>query len=246
MKTIKHLIVTCTALFMVTALAAATQASSQSGLFTLVKVESVHDGDTFSIKLENKDEKVRILGIDTPELSEKNKFHCLGSEVAKHMKEKIEGKEVKLIRDTKGKNRDGFGRLLRTVEMDGNDIGAELLKIGYAQLYQPGVFTKKPDYVKLQATAKKNKIGVWSDQCASHPHKTTLTPETRSTIPTQPSITCPNDKPIKGNISAKGEKIYHQPGGQFYNKTIIGDILGEKCFATAKDAEKDGFRAPLK
>jgi micrococcal nuclease len=164
MKMIKRIIVACTLFFMITGLSSATRAATetptQADLIATVKVESVHDGDTFTVKLENVDEKVRILGIDTPELSEKKKFHCLGPEIAQYMKDKIEGKEVKLTRDTKGKNRDSFGRLLRYVELDGKDIGAELLKMGYAQIYKSGVFTKKSAYVKLQATAKKNKIGV--------------------------------------------------------------------------------------
>jgi L-fucose mutarotase/ribose pyranase (RbsD/FucU family) len=43
---------------------------------------------------------------------------------------------------------------------------------------------------------------------------------------------------IKGNINSKGEKIYHVPGGQFYNKT-----KAEYCFNTTAEAKKAGFRA---
>ena len=129
--------------------------------------------------------------------------------------------------------------------MDGKDVGAELLKMGYAQIYKSGVFTKKSAYVKLQATAKKSKLGVWGDQCTS-PSLHAAAPQTGSYTPPTPTKTCPADTPIKGNISDKGEKIYHQPGGQFYTVTIIGDKAGESCFATAKDAVKAGFRASQK
>ncbi|MED0673795.1 sunset domain-containing protein [Aneurinibacillus aneurinilyticus] len=43
---------------------------------------------------------------------------------------------------------------------------------------------------------------------------------------------------VKGNINNKGEKIYHVPGGQFYNKT-----KAEYCFKTTAEAKKAGFRA---
>jgi hypothetical protein len=49
---------------------------------------------------------------------------------------------------------------------------------------------------------------------------------------------CPVEYPIKGNFSSSGEKIYHVPGGQFYNRTNP-----ERCFATAADARAAGFRA---
>ncbi len=47
----------------------------------------------------------------------------------------------------------------------------------------------------------------------------------------------PNGETIKGNINRKGEKIYHVPGGQFYNKTIP-----ERWFFTEADAQAAGFR----
>lgn len=49
---------------------------------------------------------------------------------------------------------------------------------------------------------------------------------------------CPKTHPIKGNVNVqKGTRIYHLPGGAFYNKT-----KPEKCFAAEDDAKKDGFR----
>lgn len=49
---------------------------------------------------------------------------------------------------------------------------------------------------------------------------------------------CPSGYPIKGNINAKGEYIYHVPGGAFYGRTSP-----ERCFATQADARAAGFRA---
>ncbi len=46
--------------------------------------------------------------------------------------------------------------------------------------------------------------------------------------------TCPSTHPIKGNADSG---IFHVPGGMFYDRTVP-----ERCYATAADAEADGFR----
>lgn len=50
--------------------------------------------------------------------------------------------------------------------------------------------------------------------------------------------TCPAGYPIKGNQSSSGERIYHVPGGSYYDRTNP-----EECFATEGDARKAGYRA---
>lgn len=47
---------------------------------------------------------------------------------------------------------------------------------------------------------------------------------------------------IKGNITAKGEKIYHVPGGAFYQRTMIEEGKGERFFCTPAEAEAAGWR----
>lgn len=60
-------------------------------------------------------------------------------------------------------------------------------------------------------------------------------------IPKSSPFTCPPGYPVKGNISASGERIYHVPGGAFYNNTDP-----ERCFATLADAAASGFRPSLR
>lgn len=47
---------------------------------------------------------------------------------------------------------------------------------------------------------------------------------------------------IKGNISNRGEKIYHVPGQRSYKATKIDLKRGERWFCTEKDARKAGWR----
>jgi hypothetical protein len=48
---------------------------------------------------------------------------------------------------------------------------------------------------------------------------------------------CPATHPVKGNLSYSGERIYHLPNQEYYDKT-----KPEVCFATAGEAEQAGFR----
>ena len=47
---------------------------------------------------------------------------------------------------------------------------------------------------------------------------------------------------IKGNVNSSGEKIYHVPGGSFYNRTDIKPEEGDRWFCTEAEAQNAGFR----
>ena len=63
-----------------------------------------------------------------------------------------------------------------------------------------------------------------------------------------PSVPQPAPQPaqvcnIKGNISYRsGAKIYHVPGGKYYNSTTINPAYGEKYFCSEAEAQANGFR----
>lgn len=68
---------------------------------------------------------------------------------------------------------------------------------------------------------------------------TYVKPQTTSKPQQTPSSNCN----IKGNISTKtGEKIYHVPGQQFYNKTEIDPSKGERWFCSESEARAAGWR----
>lgn len=47
---------------------------------------------------------------------------------------------------------------------------------------------------------------------------------------------------IKGNISKKGERIYHVPGQRWYDETVISPEKGEFWFCTEAEARANGWR----
>jgi hypothetical protein len=47
---------------------------------------------------------------------------------------------------------------------------------------------------------------------------------------------------IKGNISSKGERIYHLPGCRYYSSTVIDPKRGERWFCSEQEAVAAGWR----
>lgn len=47
---------------------------------------------------------------------------------------------------------------------------------------------------------------------------------------------------IKGNLGAKGRKLYHEPGCPDYTRTVIDEARGERWFESAEEAERAGFQ----
>lgn len=48
--------------------------------------------------------------------------------------------------------------------------------------------------------------------------------------------------PIKGNVNSRGEKIYHMPGQQDYDKITMKAKDGDRYFQTEEEARAAGFR----
>jgi hypothetical protein len=67
-------------------------------------------------------------------------------------------------------------------------------------------------------------------------------------VPSRPTTSSPGSVAggckIKGNISAKGEKIYHLPGSSSYERTAINERAGERWFCSEDEAVAAGWRAP--
>ena len=128
------------------------------------KVIRVVDGDTFVIEYKESEEKVRLIGIDTPESvhPDKQKNTDFGKYVSNYSKEKLTGKEVQIEFDVS--QRDKYGRLLCYVYLDGQMYNKLLLQEGLAKVatYPPNVKYAE-EFAKIQKEARKNKKGLWQD-----------------------------------------------------------------------------------
>lgn len=96
----------------------------------------VVDGDTVAIKGPHGDRRrVRIIGIDTPEVARGDRpAQCWADEATRALRSFIErAGEVRLVSDAAVGDRDDYGRLLRQVYVDGVDVGQQLLVAGHAR-----------------------------------------------------------------------------------------------------------------
>ena len=136
----------------------ATPAVSAPAGFVLVA--KVVDGDTIEL---TDGQKVRYLGIDTPETVHPTKpVQCFGKEASNRNKELVDGQYVRLIGDIEDTDR--YGRLLRYVyKEDGTFVNLALVQDGfaYAYTYPPNV-THAKEFVAAQAQARTQRVGLWA------------------------------------------------------------------------------------
>lgn len=185
---------------------------------------TVVDGDTLRVG----GVTVRLHGIDTPErdqICQTNRgvaFDC--GDVAAQAVEMITQEKTVTCQ---GHEQDRYGRLVASCYVDGVDVGAVLVRSGYAFAYQEYSVA----YVPLEDEARAAKRGFWSgtvENPAVH--------RARDVSPA-PDPACA----LKGNISGNG-RIVHQPGDASYHATRIDLARGEKWFCTLADARSAGWR----
>jgi micrococcal nuclease len=205
-----------------------TNAGLPDGL-TPARVTRVVDGDTIEVEIDGTEYTVRYIGIDTPETVHPSQpVGCFGPEASARNKALVEGKTVGLERDVSDTDR--FGRLLRYVYVDGEMVNAALVRDGYAQssTYPPDV-KHQDTFIELQRQARESGRGLWGGIC-------TTTPPAGAPGPGGECL-------IKGNIStSSGERIYHVPGQQYYDETVISEEKGERWFCTEQEAIDAGWR----
>ncbi|MBO8171283.1 MAG: thermonuclease family protein [Bacillaceae bacterium] len=181
-------------------------------------VTAVTDGDTFTL---DEKWKVRLIGVDTPEMKGKTEEErMLAQKATDFTKTYLLGSEVRLKYDIEKK--DHYGRLLAYVYLDdGTFFNELLLKEGYAQVMTvPPNVTYAEHFLSVQKEARDHNRGLWAIQDLDKPYVDE------------------DGRPlIKGNINSSGEKIYHMPGGRYYDQ-----VKPEKWFKTEREALDAGFR----
>ena len=129
---------------------------------TTCRVIRVVDGDTIRVDMGGDIHTVRLIGVDTPETKHPTKpVQYFGREAAAFTKKWLHGKTVKLVVDPTGDTRDRYGRLLRHVYLDGDNFNARLIREGYAFAYKRFPFSQRSLFIRLEAEARKNALGLW-------------------------------------------------------------------------------------
>jgi len=203
-----------------------------------VKVTRVIDGDTIDVLLNGKTERVRFIGINTPETVDPRKpVECFGKKAYQVANETLTGQTVLLETDSTQTNRDIYNRLLRYVWTDeGNvDFGKVMIATGFAYEYTYNIpYKYQTIYKEAQKEAEEGKRGLWADDAcpASTPMKTTTTGSAPVQSESGSTYVCDCGK-ICTEISTCAEAQY----------------LLNTCGCKQRDADKDGIAcdgAPLK
>ncbi|WP_240312403.1 thermonuclease family protein, partial [Janibacter anophelis] len=167
-------------------------ATSQRRLYRVIRVV---DGDTVRVDI-NGGERVRVLGIDSPESVHPDKpVECGGTAASTAAHQLLDGQRVALVFDPTQARRDRFDRVLAYVEIPGvGDFGKIMLRQGHAREYTYAApYRRQAAYRAAAQQARSGGRGVWG-QCtqaqssgsnapAPAPAPTSASPTTQAPAP---------------------------------------------------------------
>ena len=124
------------------------------------------DGDTAWFIINGEEKKVRFLAIDTPEISGDNGPEAFSKEASEYTCNAIKNaKEIYLEYDGASDKEDKYGRILAFVHVDGVLLEKSLIERGLAKVeYIYGDYEHVDELREVEALAKENKLGIWSDE----------------------------------------------------------------------------------
>jgi len=118
------------------------------------RVVGIHDGDSITVlTVEKKQIKIRLEGIDAPELKQ-----AFGSRAKEHLSSLIMGKDVTLI----VKGEDLYKRTLSKILLDSQNVNLSMVRDGFAWHYSK--YSKDKKFAEAEAEARIKKKGLWMDQ----------------------------------------------------------------------------------
>ena len=200
---------------------------------TPVSVVRVVDGDTVDVAFDDgRTERLRLIGIDTPEVVDPRKpVQCFGREASAHAHELLDGQTVSLELDPSQGERDSYGRLLAYLWLpDGRNFGEVMLAEGYAHEYTYDLpYTYRDAFVAAQDTAMANQAGLWSPAtCAGDTEQ--AADQAPAALPA-PELTAP-ETPASPAVPAA-----HAPPSGFDPTRYIGQGDRYNCSAFASQAD---------
>lgn len=134
-------------------------------------VSRVIDGDTIDVDINGTIERIRMIGINTPETKDPRKpVECYGREASSFLTELVDGKPVELESDPSQGIRDRYDRLLRYVFLDGTNVNLEIIKQGYGYEYTYDTpYIYQTDFKQAQQEAEEAKRGLWGENGCEEP-----------------------------------------------------------------------------
>ncbi len=200
------------------------------GLAAAAPATNIVDGDTFTVGTE----RVRLWGVDAPEGRQVcqddagQSFRC-GDVARDQLVSLIAGRPV----DCRLMDRDTYGRMVAQCSVDGRDLGEAMVRAGWAVEYRQ---FSRGAYAAAEVEARTAKRGLWAGTFEAPDLWRAATRPPRPAVPLPPGACV-----LKGNINAKGNRIFHAPGQRDYAATVIDPARGERWFCTAAEAVAAGW-----
>jgi endonuclease YncB( thermonuclease family) len=196
---------------------------------TITGRASIIDGDTLEIH----GQRIRLHGIDAPEsgqtcLADGERWRC-GQKAAFALADFIGHSPVRC--EEQGVDR--YGRVIAACYVQGEDIERWMVLNGWALAYR----RYSTDYVAEEQAAIEARRGLWRGEFIP-PWEWRRGARLQAAAGDAAAGACL----IKGNISKSGERIYHVPGGAYYDRTKIGTAKGERWFCSEAEAQAEGWR----
>jgi micrococcal nuclease len=128
----------------------------------VVPVTRVVDGDTIHVTYQGHDDKVRLIGVDTPEVSwYGGQEGCFGAEAGRYTRSRLTGESVRLAFDVQ--LRDRYGRLLAYVHLGDELFNLSLVRLGYATADPVPPDTRMAErFARAEDDARAAGRGLWS------------------------------------------------------------------------------------
>jgi len=201
-----------------------------TALADITGTASVIDGDTIEIH----GQRIRFHGIDAPEsrqtcLADGVRWRC-GQIAALALADFIGRSPVRC--EEQGVDR--YGRVIAACSVRGEDIEAWMARGGWALAYR----RYSRDYISQEHVAQAAHAGIWRGEFVPPWDWRRGKRLQAATVPESASGCL-----IKGNINNKGERIYHAPGGKWYDRTKVSPEKSERWFCSEVEAQAAGWRA---
>ena len=143
------------------------------------RVIKVIDGDTVEIDYYGQTTKLRLIGLDTPEVVDPRKpVQCFGREASAHAHELLDGKKIILESDPVAGETDKYSRKLAYIFLeDGKNFAEAMIRDGYGHeyTYQSQAYKYQTSFKAAEAEARSSSRGLWSpDTCSGDTKKSVL------------------------------------------------------------------------
>ena len=217
---------------------------------TITGRASVIDGDTITIHGTH----IHLFGIDAPESRQScnvgnQRWRC-GHFAALALDDQIARRPV----TCDPKDRDRYNRVVAVCHVGGVDLNAWMVSEGWAVAYRHYSTAYVPEEERARIAHRQIWRGPFvmpwewrrGERLADAKGRNATGSGEEGARENSKAQGEPRECNIKGNINARGEHIYHVPGGRYYNATRIDLSRGERWFCSEAEARAAGWRRSLR